>query len=440
MAFCIQCGVHNPEGGVFCLSCGQTLYHPTGSSRQKLILILPGLAMAAILVITGLWLGHPVKSTQDKTASVAHPAEQTRIEPSTAAALTIVAFDRKGSAISQGSGFILTSEGLAGSNYHVLEGATRALASCSDGRIFDVRAIDGADLRKDLVIFQLYARGTKVKPHDLIHVTLGSSTNLVVGEKVIAIGSPQGLENTVSDGILSAVREVDSMRFLQITAPVSPGSSGGPVLNSAGQMIGVATFQLKKGQNLNFAVAADDLKPLLDQHLNLPLPEFRSIIARTIKPKSTTQETSTSPASLEPSDQAPTSQPHSHPSLTGQFGGVIHNASSNVSAEFAIFLREDSGHLSGCMFINQPLFGSGPVEGQVDGDMLFLSVTSAIGKIVALGTRKEDEISGTYVVDHNGTRPDEKGSFTLHKVRTAELPSDFDPEMCPTDAEVHNRR
>lgn len=111
------------------------------------------------------------------------------------------------------------------------------------------------------------------------HVTLGSSLDLAVGERVIAIGSPQGLENSVSDGILSAIREVDSVRYLQITAPISPGSSGGPVLNSTGQMIGVATFQFKKGQNLNFAVAADHIKPLLDQHFQLSLGEFQSIVA-----------------------------------------------------------------------------------------------------------------------------------------------------------------
>jgi S1-C subfamily serine protease len=437
MAFCIQCGMQNPDDAVFCLGCGQALYRPPKPRRRKLVLVLSALAVGAILIATGLWLEQTSKSVQDKTASVARPTETTRIEPSTASVLTIIAFDRKGSAISQGSAFVLTSDGLAGSNYHVLEGATRASASSSDGRVFDVGLIDGADLDKDLVIFQLYTRGSKVKPHDLSHVTLGASTDLVVGEKVIAIGSPQGLENTVSDGILSAIREVDTVRFLQITAPVSPGSSGGPILNSAGQMIGIATFQLKKGQNLNFAVAVDHLKPLLDQHLQLPLPEFRSIVARRTKPESTTQETSTSPAPVEQPNEAPSVESPVYSPLTGQFGGVIHNESSNVSAEFAIFVNDDAGQLSGCMLISQPLFGSGTLEGSADADKLVFSVTSAIGKITALGTRKENEISGTYVVEHGGSRPDEEGSFTLHKESSKGLPADFDPAKCPTDAEVH---
>jgi serine protease Do len=135
-------------------------------------------------------------------------------------------------------------------------------------------------LDKDLVVFQLYERGSENKPQNLPHVTLGSSKDLAVGAKVTVISSPSGLENTVSDGILSAVREYDAVRLLQITAPISPGSSGGPVLNTAGQMVGVATFQFEKGQNLNFAVGAEYILPLLDQHLQMSLGRFRSIVRR----------------------------------------------------------------------------------------------------------------------------------------------------------------
>jgi S1-C subfamily serine protease len=350
----------------------------------------------------------------------------------------IIAFDRKGSPFSQGSGFILTAGGLAGSNYHVIKGAARAFASSPDGRVYDVGRIEGADLDKDLVVFQLYPRGSKQRAHDLSHVTLGSSSNFGIGERVIAIGSPQGLE-TVSDGILSAVREVDGTRFLQITAPVSPGSSGGPVLNSAGQMIGVATFQFNKGQNLNFAVAVDHLKPLLEQHLQLSFSEFQAILGRQAKrsPELATEETSSSPNAKEQLGH-PSIASNSHYLLVaGQFGGVIHNQSANVSAQFTIFSKEDAGQLSGCMLVFQPLFGSGPLEGYVEGDTILFSVTSAIGKITAWGRRAKDEISGTYVVEHAGYGSNEEGSFTLHRVNSNPLPAEFDPSTCPSDAEVH---
>lgn len=431
MTFCIQCGAQNPDDALFCLGCGQALYRLPKLRRRKSTLLLSLLLLVVTVVATALWLEQKHGSAQDKPPTVSQ-TETKRTAPNTDSVLTIIALDRKGSAISQGSGFVLTADGLAGSNYHVLEGAARALASSSDGRSFEVGLIEGADLDKDLVVFQLYPRGSKVKPEDLPHVTLGSSTDLTVGEKVIAIGSPQGLEDTVSDGILSAIREVDSVRFLQITAPVSPGSSGGPVLNSAGQMIGIATFQLKKGQNLNFAVAVDHIKPLVDQHFHLPLIEFRSVVAqirherRAVPSEAASEDTSKSTVPERP--DAP---------LTGEFGGVIHNRFANVSAEFTIIVRDDAGRLSGCMLIKQPLFGSGSLQGYADVDGVSLVVTSAIGRITARGNRSGDKLSGTYVVEHEGARPDEEGTFTLRKVNSEGLPTDFDPKKCPTDAEVH---
>jgi S1-C subfamily serine protease len=204
-----------------------------------------GVFVLLCLVIVVISLRGPRNLNELKTPSEA----PRKIGPIDEAVLTIVGLDRSGSAMSQGSGFVLSSDGLAGSNYHVLRGVTEAVAECCNGRKFEIRSVEGADLSKDLVVFQLYERGSSQKPQDLPYVTLGSSSDVSVGEKVIAVGSPQGLENTVSDGILSAVREYESVRYLQITAPISPGSSGGPVLNASGKVVGVATFQFERGQN-----------------------------------------------------------------------------------------------------------------------------------------------------------------------------------------------
>jgi S1-C subfamily serine protease len=433
VTFCIQCGEQNPDDAVFCLGCGQALYRLPKVRRLKLTLVISALLLVTAVVGLALWFEQAHRNAQDKPPTPTQTTKADRAAPNTDSVLTIIALDPKGSTISQGSGFVLTSDGLAGSNYHVLKGAAGALASSADGRIFEVGLIEGVDLDKDLIVFQLYPRGSKAKPHDLPHVTLGSWTDLAVGEKVIAIGSPEGLEDTVSDGILSAIREVDSVRFLQITAPVSPGSSGGPVLDSAGRMIGVATFQLKKGQNLNFAVAVDHVTPLVDQHLELPLPEFRSTVAQIMRERRTTpsetqsEDASTSTATAELGDAA----------LTGQFGGVIHNTSANVSAEFALVVRDDAGRLSGCMLIKEPLFGSGALNGYADAAGISFFVTSAIGKITACGQKTNNKISGTYVVEHDGSRPDEEGTFTLRKISSEGMPIDFDPAKCPTDAEVH---
>ena len=78
-----------------------------------------------------------------------------------------------------------------------------------------------------------------------------------VGQKVYAIGSPQGLDLTLSDGMVSSLREGEDGTFIQTTAPISPGSSGGGLFNERGVLVGIVTFQMRSGQNLNFAIPAD---------------------------------------------------------------------------------------------------------------------------------------------------------------------------------------
>lgn len=88
-------------------------------------------------------------------------------------------------------------------------------------------------------------------------VSLGSVESVRVGQRVYAVGAPQGLDLTISDGIVSALRESQGSKIIQTSAPVSPGSSGGGLFDTSGRMVGVVTFQTKAGQNLNFAVPAD---------------------------------------------------------------------------------------------------------------------------------------------------------------------------------------
>lgn len=100
-------------------------------------------------------------------------------------------------------------------------------------------------------------------PQEVVHPLSVSASIPEVGERVIVIGSPLGLEQTVADGIVSAVREIPAFgNIIQITAPVSPGSSGSPVINMKGEVIGVATFQIVEGQNLNFVIPGERVAKL----------------------------------------------------------------------------------------------------------------------------------------------------------------------------------
>lgn len=103
-------------------------------------------------------------------------------------------------------------------------------------------------------------------------LTIGDSKLTEVGETVFAVGNPKGLEGTFSQGIVSSIRDIDNKQLLQITAPISPGSSGGPVLNSKGEVVGVSVATFKGGQNLNFAIPSCYLTELLKgDHSDKPI-------------------------------------------------------------------------------------------------------------------------------------------------------------------------
>ncbi|MBI3697341.1 MAG: serine protease [Acidobacteria bacterium] len=168
----------------------------------------------------------------------------------------LVMADASGQLVSLGSGFFVR-EGEIASNLHVIEGASRGYAKLVGEKTkYDIAGITGIDRDRDLVLL-------RVSTPRSLPLSFGNSDAVQVGEPVYAVGNPQGLEGTFSQGIVSSIREVGSERLLQITAPISPGSSGGPVLDSRGQVIGVSVATFRGGQNLNFAIPSNYLKALL---------------------------------------------------------------------------------------------------------------------------------------------------------------------------------
>jgi tetratricopeptide (TPR) repeat protein len=172
-----------------------------------------------------------------------------KAEPSIVVILT---YDQKGKRLGQGTGFFIAKNGDVVSNHHVLQGASRSRIKLSSGEEYAVKRVVAEDPDGDLVKISVDIPEEKIAPLPI------SSTPPLVGEKVVVIGTPLGLDQTVSDGIVSAIREVPGFgKIIQMTAPISPGSSGSPVLNMKGEVVGVATFLLVAGQNLNFAIPGD---------------------------------------------------------------------------------------------------------------------------------------------------------------------------------------
>jgi tetratricopeptide (TPR) repeat protein len=168
----------------------------------------------------------------------------------------LVTFDAKGEPLAQGTAFFVRANGVALTCRHVLEGATSALVRMENGAFFPVEGKLAADPVRDLALL-------KVAGKDLPTLSLGDSSTLAAGQRVVAVTSPEGLENTVADGLVSAVRELPSGSVVQVSVPLSSGSSGGPLFDLSGKVVAVAAAVLTEGQALNFAIPINAAKPLL---------------------------------------------------------------------------------------------------------------------------------------------------------------------------------
>jgi hypothetical protein len=160
--------------------------------------------------------------------------------------------------IAQGTGFLVRADGVIVTNYHVIETGNVAIVKFPDDAAFPVDGVLAADKVRDLAIIKIHGKAFPT-------LALGDSDDIQVGEEVVAIGNPLLLESTVSNGIISGLRTSKKQggKFLQTTAPLSPGSSGGPLFNMRGEVVGINTLYLESGENLNFAIPVNDAKLLL---------------------------------------------------------------------------------------------------------------------------------------------------------------------------------
>ena len=197
-------------------------------------------------------------------------------EKALAATVYLEMQDSKGVPLGFGSGFFVR-DNLIATNYHVIEGAARGTAKLvGQFSTYTIEGVTATDQTNDLALLKVTMSGIKPLP-------LGNSSDVKIGETVYVAGNPKGLEGTFSNGIISSRRDKYTKERLQMTAPISPGSSGGPVLNSKGEVIGISFMTLVGGQNLNFAIPSRYLTELLTESTPAkPLAEGnRSISAET---------------------------------------------------------------------------------------------------------------------------------------------------------------
>jgi hypothetical protein len=187
------------------------------------------------------------------------------VKASIDAVVLIEVSDANGKPASEGSGFLVSADGRIVTNHHVIAGASSATVKLNNGAFFPVEGIIADDTEHDLAVIKVPGKG-------LPFLSLEDSDSLTVGQHVLAIGSPLGLENSVSDGIVSGFREFeDGKNWIQTTAAASHGNSGGPLLVMDGKVAGVLTWKAGEGENLNFAAPSKLIVPLLANSTVQPL-------------------------------------------------------------------------------------------------------------------------------------------------------------------------
>jgi tetratricopeptide (TPR) repeat protein len=180
-----------------------------------------------------------------------------KIQPAVA---TVIAYDIDRNITNLGTGFFINKKGHLITNFHVLAGRYAADVRTAHGKSYRVKAVLAENKPADLLKLEV-----DVPPEELDWITVGTRPP-EIAERIVVVGSPMGLEQTVSEGIVSSIRDIPPVgEVFQMSAPISPGSSGSPVVNAKGEVVGIATFQFISGQNLNFAVAArqiSEMRPL----------------------------------------------------------------------------------------------------------------------------------------------------------------------------------
>ncbi len=180
-----------------------------------------------------------------------------KIQP---AVVKIVVYNMNKQVSSIGSGFFINPKGHLVTNYHVLRGAFSAEVIDHDGVKYPIDRVIAQNRFADLIKVSVDI------PPMLLHWLETSDEIPNIAEQVLVVGSPLGLEQSVSEGIVSAVREIPNLgQFFQTTAPISPGSSGSPVINMKGQVVGIVSFQSAMGQNINFAISSRKVLALFDE-------------------------------------------------------------------------------------------------------------------------------------------------------------------------------
>lgn len=285
MQRCPHCDSKVKKNTKFCPECGMTVIwednaqaHDRKSRKRKLTIVV-----ITMLVIAGIaaFLSHGgfdwIKNTESQivpettVSQIAFSDDPTAISAASQSVVKLNCYNKNRELCATGSGFACFADNVIVTNYHVVEGGVYSIeASTENGRSFDITYVLAADEGKDIAILATSS------PHNLTLLQPGDSGNLQKGEKVVAIGSPLGLLNSVSTGVFSGYVKENSMNVLQFTASISSGSSGGALFNDAGEVLGITFASYEAGQNLNLAIPITQVERMWNStsHTKMTVEDF----------------------------------------------------------------------------------------------------------------------------------------------------------------------
>ena len=266
--------------------------------RRRALTAFSSWLLAAALVAS------PVAATGATAPAQPAPSIQELYRRASPAVVFITQVDAAGKTTSLASGFLVSPNGIVVTNHHVIDpdqGAVHIRVKVPRGDVYtDVRVVY-AEPRRDFAVIALRATGLPALP-------VGDSDKIEVGDRVIAIGNPKGLELTLTEGIIESVRldPQAGYRFIQHQAPISPGSSGGPLLNMKGEVIGINAFGVRDAQNLNGAIPINFVKPYFTDSPKMTWEEWARVAgAAAPRPLSPAAPAPAAPAPAAPAPGAP---------------------------------------------------------------------------------------------------------------------------------------
>jgi hypothetical protein len=194
-------------------------------------------------------------------------AEETA-EKGRASVVTISSSDRRGESRGLGSGFIVRADGVVATSFHVIGQGRPFTVSLPGGRVARPTAVLAVDRAKDLAVVRIDAEG-------LPALELGDSDAVRPGQPVLAVGSPLGFRESVAQGVVAQKREMEGRQLIQVSMPIEPGSSGSPLLDLEGRVLGV--IAIKSAVSMGFAVPVNDLKALLAREKPMPIANWLTV-------------------------------------------------------------------------------------------------------------------------------------------------------------------